>query len=113
VLLRSARSRRVRGAQLDQARWAEYRDEEGRKRAEHIAEAVERAREKFIKRDPGRRSYQAPDGTGEGQRRRGPEWNQRLREVLRETRETVGDEYDRRHKVTDFAEWQKRFGTAP
>jgi hypothetical protein len=99
--------------ELDQARWAEYRDEEGSKRAEHVAEAVEKACQKFIRRDPGRRAYQSPAGDGEGRMHRGPEWNQRLRTVLQETRETVGDEYDRRHKVLTFAEWQEKFGTAP
>lgn len=99
--------------QDDQRRYREYTDEEGRKRAEHVAEAVEKARANFIRRDPGRRAYQGPAGDSEGQMHRDPGWNSRLRETLIETTETVGGEYDKRHKLLTFGEWQQQHGTAP
>ncbi len=97
----------------DQDGHAAYLAEEGRKRAEHIAEAVGKARAKFVQGNPGVRSYQGPDGQSGPLQSQSPATESRLREVLNETRETVGAEYDKRHRLMDFAEWQKKFGTAP
>jgi hypothetical protein len=98
----------------DQRRHAAYVGDEGAKRAEHIAEAVRKAREKFIQRNPGMRSYQGPGGqSGPMLRSQDPATESRLRAVLTETTETVGAEYDKRHKVLTFGEWQAKHGTAP